>query len=280
MHIAHRLEALVPSRIRPWVREVYYCCFRAVLAARCWYADTFKDRRAHSRDRMPLPPALLRYRVSEDLDPDRFLAVGERASQNIQAALMQVNKQLGDFHSILDFGCGCGRTLVWLTRQFPDATFYGTDVDMEAIEWCRTHLPLVNWRANRALPPLAYGQNAFDLVYSISVFTHLAAGPQELWLAELARVLRPGGILLLTVYGEGARRQFDEPRRQRLNREGFLFETSTKLRGIVPEGYHTAHHTREYALSRVAAHFRVLAYIAGGMGDQDALIAQRHEPET
>lgn len=222
-----------------------------------------------------MPPALLRYRVSEDLDPALFLAVGERTSQDIQAALLQANSQLLDFHSILDFGCGCGRTLTWLARQFPDAKFYGTDVDREAIDWCRSHLPLVEWQVNTALPPLAYGQSAFDLVYGISVFTHLDADHQERWLAELARILRPGGILLLTVHGEVARRQLDANWQQRLNREGFLFEKSTKLRGIVPEWYHTAVHTRKYAVSEVAAYFRVLAYLAGGMGDQDVLIAQR-----
>jgi len=46
------------------------------------------------------------------------------------------------------------------------------------------------------------------------------------------------------------------------------FQNVDKLRGIVPEWYHTALHTREYAVSQVAAHFRVLAYIAAGMGDR------------
>src|ERR1039457_1862899 len=173
------LKALVPSRIRYWIREVYYPCFRALLLLRCRYADALRVRSANSPDRIPMPPALLRYRVSEDLDPALFLAVGERTSQDIQAAPLQANSQLLDFHSILDFGCGCGRTLTWLARQFPDAKFYGTDVDREAIDWCRSHLPLVEWQVNTALPPLAYGQSPFDLVYGISVFTHLDADHQE-----------------------------------------------------------------------------------------------------
>ena len=113
---------------------MYYPCFRAVLFVRCWYADTFNVRSAHAPDRMPIPPALLRHRVGEDLDPDRFLAVGERASQNIQSALTQIDRRFGDFHSILDFGRGCGRTLSWLAPQFPEAKFHGTDVDTEAID--------------------------------------------------------------------------------------------------------------------------------------------------
>jgi len=274
-----RLKALVPDRMRGWLRELYYPCFRAALFVRYRYADAFADafkvHAAGAADGMPMPPALLRYRVSEDVDPDRFRAVGKRTSESIQAALLRVGRRIGDFHAILDFGCGCGRTLTWLTRQFPDVKFHGTDVDTEAIAWCRAHLPLVDWQVNAALPPLERGQGAFDLVYAISVFTHLDADHQDQWLHEFARVLRPGGILLLTVHGEGARRDWDTDRRARLEQEGFVFETSTKLRGIVPEWYHTAHHTREYAVSRVGAYFRVLAYIEGGMGDQDAIVARR-----
>jgi SAM-dependent methyltransferase len=262
--------------MRGWLREVYYLCFRAVLLIRCRYADVFNVRLAQAPDRIPMPPALLRYRVSEDVDADLFMAIGERTTQNIEEVLMQANRPLGDFRFILDFGCGCGRTLTWLARQFPDAKFHGTDVDKEAIGWCRAHLPIVDWQVNTAQPPLGYRSNAFDLIYAISVFTHLDARHQERWLAEFARILQPGGILLLSVHGDGARREWDKDRQQRLEREGFLFETSTKLRGIVPEWYHTAHHTREYAVSQVAAHLRVLAYIPGGMGHQDALIARRY----
>jgi len=246
-----------------------------MLAVRCRYADARYVPPPQPPGNLPIPPALLRYRVSESLDPGLFLAVGERTSQNIQAALLRVDRSIADFHSILDFGCGCGRTLLWLTRQFPGARFCGADVDAEAIAWCRAHLPVADWQLNTALPPLAFPDDEFDLIYAVSVFTHLPADWQKRWLPELARILRPGGILLVTVHGERAWRQLDAATGQRLHRDGFLFETSTKLRGILPEWYHTAYHTQEYAVSQVGAHLRVLAYVAGGMGDQDVILAQR-----
>jgi SAM-dependent methyltransferase len=263
-----RLKTLLPGAISQTLRAAYYPCFRALLSVRCWYADV---RHPH----LPIPPALLRYRVSESTDAGLFLSVGEQTSQNIQAALLGVDRRVADFHSILDFGCGCGRTLLWLMRQFPGARFCGADVDAEAIAWCRAHLPDADWRVNEALPPLDFPDQEFDLIYTVSVFTHLPTDLQQRWLPELARILRPGGILLLTVHGERAWSQLDSAAAQRLRREGFLFQTSAKLRGILPDWYHTAFHTQEYAVAQVGAHLSVLAYVAGGMGDQDVIIARR-----
>ena len=274
--LLHGLKAWTPALLRRWLRQPYYAGFRIVLLVRCWYADLLSGREA--RRAMPMPPALLRYRVSEDLDPHLCLNVGERTCQDMQAALLEAGRRLTDFHSILDFGCGCGRTLMWLTRQLRGADLHGADVDPDAVAWCVAHLPGAHFQANAALPPLDYPAETFDLIYAISVFTHLHADGQKQWLAELARLLRPGGILLLTVYGERVRRGWDQNRLRRLEREGFLFETSRKLRGIVPDWYHTAHHTREYAVSLVAGHFRVLRYLPGGMGYQDVLIAELPAP--
>ncbi len=43
---------------------------------------------------------------------------------------------------------------------------------------------------------------SFDLIWAVSVFTHLAE-TWSAWLLELHRVLKPGGILLATFMGEG-----------------------------------------------------------------------------
>jgi SAM-dependent methyltransferase len=42
----------------------------------------------------------------------------------------------------------------------------------------------------------------FELIYSYSVLTHLSADRQKPWMKELVRVLKPGGMFLLTVSGK------------------------------------------------------------------------------
>ena len=55
---------------------------------------------------------------------------------------------------------------------------------------------------NGELPPLDQPDEMFDLVYCVSVFTHLSRSWSD-WPIELHRVLKPGGLMLATFMGEG-----------------------------------------------------------------------------
>ncbi|MCB0829234.1 MAG: class I SAM-dependent methyltransferase, partial [Solirubrobacterales bacterium] len=56
------------------------------------------------------------------------------------------------------------------------------------------------WQA-AGLPPLGLEHESFDLIYAVSVFTHLADESLP-WLIELHRLLKPGGRLIATYMGE------------------------------------------------------------------------------
>jgi len=224
---------------------------------------------------MPIPPALLRFRVGETPDARTFLDVGRDTARAIHAVLDKVGRSLAEFESVLDFGCGCGRTLMWLAGDSPDTNFFGTDVDAEAIAWCRANLACAGFEVNRAIPPMSYADATFDLVYGISVLTHLSEEHQLLWLKDLRRVLKPGGLLLLSVHGEHTWGGLSAGDVEELRRNGFLFKTSGKLRGILPEWYHTAYHSREYVERTFAAELEVVDYLELGMGYQDAVVLRR-----
>ena len=98
---------------------------------------------------------------------------------------------------ILDFGCGVGRVVLPLCYTFgkPD---YCVDVDHSAITYLRSVVPSTNPSVCLFEPPLSFPDESFDLVYSISVWTHLPADTAHKWLLEINRVLRPGGLAFLT----------------------------------------------------------------------------------
>jgi SAM-dependent methyltransferase len=150
-------------------------------------------------DGLPLPPARLRTGVSGAPDLWMYVEGGELAEKTVRGALDRSGVAIGSLRAILDFGCGCGRVL----RRWRDldARICGTDVNTAAVNWCQAHLPFVEVGVNRLEPPLEYCDASFDLVYAISVFTHLPVKTQLAWRDELRRVLRPGGLLLLSVAG-------------------------------------------------------------------------------
>jgi len=75
----------------------------------------------------------------------------------------------------------------------------------DALEWASANFPYASFERNGQYPPFAvFPTPTSDLVFSSSVFTHIDEHAQDLWLAELRRVTRPGGYLLLSVHGERA----------------------------------------------------------------------------
>jgi SAM-dependent methyltransferase len=151
-------------------------------------------------DGLPLPPPELMVRVAGTGDAAWFVESGRLAEESIRAALGRAGAPIGSLDAILDFGCGCGRVL----RRWHglDARVCGSDLSGPAVEWCRTHLPFVEVGVNGIEPPLTYCDASFDVVYALSVLTHLPVETQLAWRDELGRVLRPGGHLLLTLAGD------------------------------------------------------------------------------
>jgi SAM-dependent methyltransferase len=148
----------------------------------------------------PLPPEHLR-RIAGEHEPELFLwtgyldiaAVLDRYA--VHAAHEVANPR------ILDFGCGCGRLIRFLTAAHDSADVHAIDVNPEAVDWCREHVTGIQTACSGAHPPLPYEPASFDLVYSISVFSHLSETAGATWRQELARVTAPGGIIVLTTHG-------------------------------------------------------------------------------
>jgi SAM-dependent methyltransferase len=214
------------------------------------------------------------------LDRESFLRIGRVIASDIRSLLALVDRELYSFERVLDFGSGSGRVLRNFLPAPPSCHLYGTDIDEELVRWCERAMPEVRWSLNRPIPPGPFDDRQFDLVYAISVFTHLNEEHQKAWLGELHRITRPGAFLILTVHGEPVIQQLSRPERERLvHNGGFLFETGAtgrlKLDGL-PDFYQTAYHTREYIDREWTRHFEVVHYVERAINDhQDAVLLRR-----
>ena len=96
---------------------------------------------------------------------------------------------------MLDFGCGAGRTLRHFLEEAESGTFYGCDIDAPSIAWLEANLsPPLHVFANGEEPPLPLEAESLDLIWAISVFTHIS-DHWAAWLVELHRLLRNDGLL-------------------------------------------------------------------------------------
>lgn len=152
---------------------------------------------------------------------------------------------------IADWGCGLGRIIRHLPGSYER---YGFDYNARAIAWDTDHIPGVDFRLNGLRPPLSAEDGFFDAIYGLSVFTHLSASGHEEWIAEIGRVLAPGGVFLGAFHMTPPAGQL-LPGEQKAFDEGRLV-----VRGAVKEGSRTyvAYHPEKYLRETLFRHFEIL----------------------
>lgn len=235
---------------------------------------------------LPFPGDDLAFRVAGTADRTWFFSSGRQSANDLLAMLAVVGKQLHECERILDFGCGCGRILLWLKDVANKSSLFGTDIDATAIEWAHRNLSYVEFRVNQPLPPLDFPDAFFDFVYCHSVFTHIDEMYQDRWLAELRRVVKPTGLVLLSVNGEHAFQKLEEawsakgadPSSLRATRDslGLLHMRDDQwVGGPFPDFYHSTFHTPAYVFAHWSRFFRIRAYVPqGSLAHQDFVLLE------
>jgi SAM-dependent methyltransferase len=132
---------------------------------------------------------------------DEFFASGE---QEVGPALERA-RELGRperFGWALDFGCGVGRLTRALSGRFSECV--GVDVSAQMVEQARklnADKPNLEFVVNVAPDLSAFESGGFDLVYSSKVLQHMPSGAQaRAYIAELVRLLGPGGIAIFQLW--------------------------------------------------------------------------------
>ena len=231
---------------------------------------------------MPDPGGELISRAVGGADRAWFYWTGRESVRELERTLGIAGRTLDSLESILDFGCGCGRMLLWMRELGRRRALYGTDIDADAIDWCREHVPYADLSVNDPDPPLVHPDGAFELVFGHSVFTHLDERRQDAWLSELSRVTSPGGLLVLSTQGEVALGDDVWGIRERLEDEGIVFiDNVFGPEYPLPGWYQTTYHAPWYVFEHWARWFEIRAYIpAGALGVQDHILLQRRASDA
>jgi len=233
---------------------------RPDLRVSCWNAGY---RLAGADDKLPIPPTRLIYLVTNSKEVSWFLHTGDICVESILYIFEKNGHRLEDFNTVLDFGCGCGRVLRhWKSVKGPK--YYGTDYNPDLIAWCQRKLGgLAEFKTNKLSPPLDYQNEKFEFIYAISVFTHLTEDLLFTWMQELSRVLKKGGLLLVTLHGESRLYELTPEEQRRFNAGQLV----VKYKEVAGTNYCGAYHPESYVRNQLSGGFEVLDFVPRGSRD-------------
>jgi SAM-dependent methyltransferase len=110
---------------------------------------------------------------------------------------------------LLDYGCGDGKYFpYWCQRGLNPCRIHGLDVSKIRIERCHS-LGFQNAAVLEPGQPLPYANDSFDMVNCMEVIEHIPANEGKKAVAEISRVLRPGGFLLISTPNYPIKRFYD-----------------------------------------------------------------------
>lgn len=216
-----------------------------------------------------LPPSYLIYE-SFALDYDKYYFDGSDSA----SWLIERLKKYISFNeiNILDWGCGPAR----IVRHIPEllnnsCSIYGTDYNQKSIIWNRENIQNVNFNLNFSNPPLPYVSNSFDIIYGISIFTHLPEDMHYRWFEELVRVTKNNGIIFLTLHGAAFRTKLTDKEVLRYDNGELIIKGNTKI------GHRTfaAFHPKSFILKLFSGHELLEHYegkVKNGKPEQDTWI--------
>lgn len=101
-----------------------------------------------------------------------------------------------DFKNCLDVGCASGYMISEISKNFPDAKYYGIDIYDKAIEYAKKIYPGINFKVASA-DKLPFKANTFDVILFYETIEHVE-NPKDC-LLEIKRVLKKEGTLILTM---------------------------------------------------------------------------------
>jgi len=203
-----------------------------------------------------LPPDYLIYE-SFHMNYKKYYTDGI-ASANHKKLLFEKHLELKN-KKILDWGCGPSR----IVRHFPKligngCEYFGTDYNKKTIDWCKKNIKGVAFNHNSLEAKLPYQDNYFEVIYGISIFTHLSEKLHYDWYNELYRVLSPNGIMVLTTQGDNFKIKLTDSELVSYDKNELI------VRGQVKEGHRTysAFHPKEF-MKTLFKNVTILEHIEG-----------------
>jgi SAM-dependent methyltransferase len=146
-------------------------------------------------------------------------------------SLREAGREWRDVRSCLEVGCGYGRIVRELRREIQPSAISVCDVIEEGARFAAAEFGVRRVPVVEAMGP-TYDES-FDLIYLLSVYSHLPRHMIESNLARVSALLRPGGVLVFSTHGKQSAEMAEiyeqywldkEKLNAELERTGFFYE--------------------------------------------------------
>jgi SAM-dependent methyltransferase len=201
-----------------------------------------------------------------------YLADGWRTLSELMVILESVDRPLARSRSMLEFASGFGRFTRHLARVLPGRVTC-SDLQPGSMEFAREQFGVKGFYSGTEPASLRF-PGEYDVVFVLSMFTHLPPRRWAAWLEALFAAVSPGGVLVFSVHNEAHGGELGLS----LDGDGTRFLASSESASLGADAYGTTFTTRSFverevarALPGFAAHYRDTAFWVG----QDAVIVEK-----
>lgn len=203
-------------------------------------------------------------------DPIRsYLADGWRTLSELMVLLERLGKPLLQTENMLEFASGYGRFTRHLAPLLPDRLTCA-DVLPGSVAFCVEQFGVKGFQSSFEPSEIEFPER-YDLVFVLSLFTHLPVASWGAWLRALAGAVAPGGLLVMSFHNERAAREFGVE----FDQDGTCYINSSESPSLDPAQYGTCLTTRdvvereiETALGRRPDYYQQMTFWIG----QDAVV--------
>jgi 2-polyprenyl-3-methyl-5-hydroxy-6-metoxy-1,4-benzoquinol methylase len=170
---------------------------------------------------------------------DQYFLIGDVNSKKVGELAVGLLKDRPDEAilvepvSILDFAAGYGCVARFIAKVFAKAAFCAIDIHQQAVEFNRQRLGL-DAELSKTDPTLLEPTRQYDIVFTLSFFSHLPRTTFDLWLKTLLKYVKQNGLLIFTTHGRASHRlvsDFD------IDHEGYGFKAFSEQKDLSPDDY-------------------------------------------
>lgn len=201
-----------------------------------------------------------------------YLSDGWRTMVELMTILEHVNRPLLKFNSMLEFAAGFGRFTRHLAKALPGKVTC-SDVQAESVDFLKKSFGVDGFYSSHEPDTLNFPAQ-YELVFALSMFTHVPLEMWGPWLKCMYRGVAPGGLLVITIHNEDAAKKMGV----QFSERGDHFIRSSESTSLDSAVYGTTFTTAQCAIKTIedALQQTILAHekIAFWTG-QDAIIIQK-----